>query len=201
MEIKIDELYIHTNDKNYLINSTYYKKIEKKIKIKWDDKIDFENIYSFRNYIFNETKLSSKSVILFKRKKENNEIETYILYLENNPEYFQAIMNILINIISEKTLKIIVDSFKQFYVRKAINYSHLDFIDLYILFIFECIIFFGAYSLNNSVKEKLSNIKYILYLNGNNKLSYWIGLFFSDFIKILIIEIIFFILFIWINLN
>ncbi len=40
-----------------------------------------------------------------------------------------------------------------------------------------------------------------MYLNGNNKLSYWIGLFFSDFIKILIIEIIFFILFKWIDLD
>ena len=96
---KIDEIYIYTNDKNYLINSTYYKKNEKKIKIKWDDKIDFENIYSFRNYIFNEAKLSSKSVILFKRNKENNEIETYILYEEYNDEYFQGIMNMLILLI------------------------------------------------------------------------------------------------------
>ena len=36
--IKIDEIYIYTNDKNYLINSTYYKKNEKKIKIKWENK-------------------------------------------------------------------------------------------------------------------------------------------------------------------
>ena len=93
----------------------------------------------------------------------------------------------LINIITEKTLKIIVDSFKQFYVREVNQTINRIFFGFYLFFIFECILLFGAYSLNNSVKEKLSNIKYILYLNGNNKLSYWIGLFFSDFIKILII--------------
>ena len=199
-EVIKNKINIYTNNKDYIINSKYYKKLENEIQTEWNNKIDFENIYSFRNYIFDNSKLENNA-ILFKRNKENNEIETYILYLENNPEYFQAIMNILINIISEKTLKIIVDSFKQFYVRKVIKTLNINFIDFYIFFILECILLFGAYSLNNSVKEKLSNIKYILYLNGNNKLSYWIGLFFSDFIKILIIEIIFFILFIWINLN
>ena len=103
-------------------------------------------------------------------------------------------MNMLINIITEKELNLFVNSGKSYYLKVNSN-NNTDNFFVYFFFVLECILLFGAYSINNPFKEKLSKIKYILYLNGNNKLSYWIGIFFSDFIKILIIVIMFLILF------
>ena len=105
-EVIKNKNYIYTNNKDYIINSKYYKKLENEIQTEWNNKIDFENIYSFRNYIFDNSKLEN-SAILFKVNKENNEIIIYNLYWMNSD--FQETMNILINIIAEKELDLSVN--------------------------------------------------------------------------------------------
>ena len=109
-----NNVYIYSNDINYITNSTYYQKFKHLIQIyPINNTNDFDNISLFQNYIYKNSKLKlEKNAILFKRKIKNNEIKIYNLYHPNSPDYFQATMNMLINIITEKELNLIVNSFK-----------------------------------------------------------------------------------------
>ena len=39
------------------------------------------------------------------------------------------------------------------------------------------------------IREKRKNIKYLLYLSGNNKWSYWIGFYIVDYFKLFIFTV------------
>jgi len=53
---------------------------------------------------------------------------------------------------------------------------------------FGYIIYLGGIA-NEKIKERIKNIKHLLYLSGNNLWSYWIGFFIVDFIKLFIFSL------------
>ena len=70
-------------------------------------------------------------------------------------------------------------------------YNREDFGSLTIvILIIVCLVCVFGYTIylggiaNQKIKERINNIKHLLYLSGNNPWSYWIGFFIVDFIKL-----------------
>ena len=189
--IKTSEINIYTNDIDYINNSYYFKNTPNKIK--FNNITNFENISDFAYFIKNNSKLmNERSAILFK--KENEIIKIYNLYQGSAPDYFQATMNMLINIISEKEFGLYINSGKEYGDLDIFIYFNDRNLYTY-FFVIEIIIIFIANLSHIPFKEKHNNIIYLLYLNGNSKLNYWIGIFISDIFRIIIYIIIIFIFF------
>jgi ABC-type multidrug transport system ATPase subunit len=189
--IKTSEINIYTNDIDYINNSYYFKNTPNKIK--FNNITNFENISDFAYFIKNNSKLmNERSAILFK--KENEIIKIYNLYQGSAPDYFQATMNMLINIISEKEFNLYINSGKQYGDLDIFIYFNDRNLYTY-FFVIEIIIIFIANLSHIPFKEKQNNISHLLYLNGNSKLNYWIGIFISDIFRIIIYIIIIFIFF------
>ena len=189
--LRKNEIIIYTNNIDYINNSYYLKNIENKIK--FSNITNFNNISDFANFIKNNSKLrNERSAILFK--KENEIIKIYNLYQGSAPDYFQATMNMLINIITEKEFNLYINSGKKYGDLNVFIY--LNDKNLYIYcFVIEIIILFIIYSSHIPFKEKKNNTKHLLYLNGNSKFNYWIGIFMSDFLRIILYIIVMFIFF------
>ena len=82
----------------------------------------------------------------------------------------------------------------EFIKEKDNNYkTNLIFI---IIFLISSIIGFIIYLsgfINDKIKERINNIKHLLFLSGCNLWSYWIGHFIIDYIKLIIFSVILFI--------
>ena len=184
---------LYTNDINYIKNSKYYKQLNQmniSLNLINNNKY-FENISLFQSYInqiYNQDQLLlKKNIVLFERNITNNEIKIYNLYYPNLIDYFQVTMTILINIISEKEFNLTVNSLKGYIDYFPHNIKIISsYNEYYILILFMNILIIQIFIIYNNNKEKKLNLKYFLYLNGINKLSYWLGIFCFDLIIIMI---------------
>ena len=187
-----NKIYIFSNESEYITSSKYYNKINKsQIEFKTCE-INFPNISSFMHYIYNQSSLrNEKNIIYFH--KDLNDIKIYNLYQSYSPDYYQASMNMLINIITEKEFNLIINSGSSYKNNK--NIDRLD--SSFFSFMFTYIILISAFLIETPIKERVRHLKYLLYLNGNSMVNYWLGIFISDLIKsTIVIFFIFFSLFI-----
>ena len=189
--IRKAEITIYTNNISYINNSYYFNNIKKNIK--FNNNTNFESISDFASFIKNNSKLmNERSAILFK--KENENITIYNLYQGSAPDYFQATMNLLINIISETEFNLIINSGKEYGDLNIFIYTNDENLYIY-CFVIEIIIIFITNISQVLFKEKENNIKHLLYLNGNSELNYWIGIFMRDIFRLIIYIIIIIIFF------
>ena len=120
--INNSKFYIDSNDSDYITNSTYYKNYNENIIM---NKVNFENIFSFKNYLVNNFNCENETSIVFlKRNISNNEIIIYNIYNSQEYNYFQITMNMIISIISEKEFGIYVKLHNNF---KVISNSNINF--------------------------------------------------------------------------
>ena len=182
---KID---IYTNDINYIKSSSYYKQLNISFNLINNTKY-FENISLFQSYINKSYKydelLFKKIIILFERNIINKKIRIYNLYFPNAVDYFQAIMNMLINIITEKELNLNVNSLKGYINYYPNNKNIPKKINKYFMLILLMNIFIIQFFIIINNRNEL-NLKHFLYLNGINKINYWLGIFSFNLIIIMI---------------
>ena len=93
----------------------------------------------------------------------------------------------LINIITEKELNLIVNLLKGYYNNND-SFSLYEFLIYWISIIYNFTLVILFYLLILRIDEK-SNMKYFLYLNGNNNFYYWLGYLFIDLCIILTLMI------------
>ena len=189
--LTMSKIYISTKNKDFL-NSSYYDKFKNEMKIEWLNKTDFKKYNEFVSYMLNQSKLTNEKSAIY-IEENNNDINIINLYQGNSPDYYIATTNMLINIISEKYYGIIINSGKSYsdiplgiksgFIRKFAS-AYVEFI-IYTL-IFQSLFTISSYMINTPLKERTNNTKHILYLSGNDKLSYWIGIFVVDILKVII---------------
>ena len=194
--LTMNKIYISTKNADLIKNSSYYKKFENKMNIEWLNQTDFIDIFEFGNYMYKISKLKNEKSAIY-IKEDENEIKIMNLYQSVSPDFYQATTNMLINILIEKYNNYIINSGKSYsfiplgskstFIDKF-KIAYVEFI-IYIL-IYQSLFTIGSYMINTPLKERITNTKHLLYLSGSDMLSYWIGLFVVDILKVLIFEII-----------
>ena len=179
--INNSKIYIDSNDSDYITNSSFYKNYNGNIEIK--NNINFENIFSFKNYLVNKFNCENETSIVFlKRNISNNEIIIYNII--NSKEYNEKLMNMLISIISEKEFGIYVKLHNNF---KFISNSNINF--FYYFFLILLIVSIIGNKMQIPFYDRISQLKHILFLNGTNLFFYWLGFFIFDLIIISILSV------------
>ena len=159
--INSSKIYIDSNDSDYITNSSFYKNYNGNIEIK--NNINFENIFSFKNYLVNKFNCENETSIVFlKRNISNNEIIIYNIYNSKEYNYFQITMNMIISIISEKEFGIYFKLHKD----NAISNSKTNFFSYFFLILL--IVSFIGNKMKIPFYDRISQLKHILFLNGTN---------------------------------
>ena len=193
-----NKIYTDKDTKEYLDKSFFVQ--HKKLKISYEI-MDFktkhkDNITKTLNSFFNE--FSNKSILYNEKiaifKYENTTNITFFLLYQHGNSYYRNLMNTLSSSAYFSSLginTIIYDEYANFpkgnYLIDSNKETFTYNILLILIFTF---ISFSGFGLNKIVKEKETNIKYLLYLSGANMYSYWFGFFIVDIIKYFIIVII-----------
>jgi len=195
--IKINPIYIKSYPNEYfdiLKKSYFYKKNKIKLqKIKYD----FKNkknltINNIDVEFYEKSKYKNERSVLVINQKNVNNLEFNILYQSASVEYFQSTMNFIISFLLEKY------DIKTNFIHK---YSNIptgskpddlkDFQKIFVLLyslimIWNSFISISGFMITTPLKERINNIKHLLYLSGSNMLAYWLSILIIDIVKFMI---------------
>ena len=178
---------------NYILNSYFY---DKKIKFK-EIKYDYNNFQDFRKKFYESSQYNYERTAFY-LDKNNETFNIFILYQPNSPDYYLIVSNYIISTILERNFNIKINfskysliplGSKQPEMQKLLSQtSYL----MGIFMVFNTFLILSSYSLSYPLKEKINNIKEILYLGGSNMIAYWLGMLLVDIIKFFILSLILF---------
>ena len=133
---------------------------------------------------------NAQSAVVIKETEPNN-IQIYVLYSQTATDFYQSTMNLVMSAYFEKyyNMKITLGTSyagippKSNGLTEAITLILKIILCLFLLVVgFQS---FSSYILLNPLRERISNIKHLLYLSGANMLAYWINIFFIEVFKAL----------------
>ena len=186
--------YIYEFKNGYFKNSDIYKSSYfitlKKIKNRPNDINDFiDKVYkqSFANIGKGSIAIKKINDSLFE--VYNTEVQTY------RHGYLYANIILIVSAFLKNEYGIDASLFYDMEIeRHFYNKEDLGSLTIVILVIV-CLVCVFGYTIylggiaNQKIKERINNIKHLLYLSGNNPWSYWIGFFIVDFIKLFIFSL------------
>ena len=195
--IKINPIYIKSYPIEYfdlLKQSYFYKKNKVKLKaIKYNFKKNHNlTIDDIDKEFYKQSKYKNERSVLVINKKDINNLEFNILYQSASIEYFQSTMNFIISFLLEKY------DIKTNFIHK---YSNIptgskpddlkDFQKIFVLLyslimIWNSFISISGFMITTPLKERINNIKHLLYLSGSNMFAYWLSILIMDIIKFMI---------------
>lgn len=169
-----------TNDSNYSIDDL--------------DKLMFDN-HPYKN---------ERAVVGIK--ESASEIDVFILYQSISSDYYHAIANLVLSSLMEGEYKIKA-SFGEAYATiqsaktKNVNdnLALLFLVFMSIFMIWNSLISLSGFMIATPLKERINNIKHLLYLSGANMYFYWISLAIVDFFKYVIFLLLVMPLLIWLD--
>ncbi len=186
----------YKDDNNFIKNSYLY---EKKIKFK-EINYNFENFEDFRLKFYENSKYYYEKTAFYLENKNNETFNVFILYQPNSPDYYLTISNYILSTIIQNNFNLKINFSKYSFIpmgSKAPKSEKLASQSNYLLgiiLIFSTILALGSYSLTLPLKEKINNIKEILYLSGSNMIAYWLSILLVDIIKFFIFSILLFVI-------
>ena len=206
--LESNKIYVDEKTKKYLENSALVQ--NEGIKVNYE-LMDFKpqyfnnsirnTLYFFVKDFYEHSNLYNEKVAMFHEENDTH-IEFFLLYHEGNC-YYEQIMNVLASSAYLKKLGINAILFEEYAnFPKNLNCNkefETDFIIYSLSILIFSFISFSAFSLNQIVKEKETNVKHLLYLSGANIYSYWLGFLVIDLIKYFIFLLISFSILIYYN--
>ena len=158
---------------------------------KEDSTIDIDNAYKKDPYR-NERTIISIS-------KNNGDLVVNNLFQAASPEYYQATMNFILSSFFENEYGIKA-SFSNVYSKVPLGnlntmselVGQISLNITSILIVWCSYVSIGGYMLNTPLKERISNVKHLLFLSGSNMISYWLSLLIVDIFKYLVLTLIIF---------
>ena len=173
---------------SHYITNTMSKPIFKQIPFSID--ITTASIDQLEEAFYNASpyKLEKNIIIIYKTEQDEYVIKS--IYSQSSTAYHHGIMNIIISALFEHIHGIHIDIAHHVGKLPLGTHSPLytqltdDVVFYYLMFLF----WFGFQSLAGymtmqPLKERLYNIKHLMYLSGSNMVAYWLGMFVVDFIK------------------
>ena len=186
-------------DLSYITDSTLFKSMEVNLKeftaveVNEDDTIDNinDNYYSKDKYKF------FRSIFTFSHNKVDNTFIVNNLFQADSPDYYQATMNFILSAFFEKEYGIKA-SFSNVYAKVPLGskdklgelVGKIIFAIMSMFMIWMSFLQIGGYMISGPLKERITNVKHLLFLSGSNMLSYWLGFITIDFVKYLILCVI-----------
>ena len=156
--------------------------------------------------MYNNHPYKNERNVIVVKELNNSSIEIYNLYQSISPDYYQASMNMLLSALFENDYNIqlnICDRYSNIPSgskgRGTEELEKLFLVIMSIFMIWNSMISLSGYMITNPLKERINNVKHLLYLSGVNMYSYWIATLIVDFIKYLIFIIIVIPLLIWLD--
>ena len=212
--IRINPINIKSYPNKYLdllTKSSFYKNNKVKLKEIEYDFYDYINsnkltVNDIDNIFYSNSKYKNeRSILVINKNKNKNNIEFNILFQSASTEYFQSTMNLILSSLLEQ------NNIKTNFIEK---YSNIptgskpddlkDFQKLFILFyslilVWNSFMSISGYMITTPLKERINNIKHLLYLSGSNMFAYWLSLLIMDTVKFMIFLILIFPLLISVN--
>ena len=197
-----NKIYIYTKNlsKDFFINSDVYKRFGTYIDL-YEIKENTDNINDFMDLAYKNALANIAKGAIWVEKSKRDENDFYYVYnteINNNRYgYFYANSMLFISSFLKESYQIDVTILNKIIHKSASGNSDklsTIFMDSLVLIIvclinlFGYIIFLGGL-MHEKIKEKRTNIKHLLYLSGNNLLSYWLGFYITDYIKLFIFTI------------
>ena len=159
------------------------------------------------NYYDNNKYKFDKDIFLI-RKHSKYDYEIINLVNQNSVEYFHATMNMIISSIFEKQygIKFSLNTINDY--PRAQGYIDSDKKDLNftigiasVFLLWYSFLSFGGYIMLQPLKERIYNVKHMLYLSGANMFSYWSAMGIVDFLKFMIFIILILPLFLYLDVK
>ena len=168
-----------SHDVNFVSLETY--------KVTYDMNIDEVEATLYNNHKYK----NAQSVIVTKENIDStpNTIDIYVLYSQSATDFYQSTMNLVMSAYFEKYYNVKV-TLGTTYASVPSEFSGLFDIIIYGFRVF-CSLFiliagffsFSSYILLNPLKERISNIKHLLYLSGSHMGAYWINIYIIEVFK------------------
>ena len=188
--------YTYPEDLINVITSSHYvnnimkeaKPTFKKIPFEIDVEKDSIEYIEEKFYNTSQYKFEKNIFVIYRNAKDEYSIKS--IFAQSSTEYHHGIMNMIVSALMENIHGLKVDI--GHHVGKLPLGTHApvyaqftdDAVFYYLMFLF----WFGFQSLAGymtmqPLKERLYNIKHLMYLSGSNMIAYWLGMFVVDFIK------------------
>ena len=192
--------------KELLFQSTYYNNIKKSINLieyPYDISIHCTPDELIDNYNISSPYQNARDIFFIRKSETNsNKIDVINLYMHGGREFYIATMNLIISSILENKFNVYVNLYKEVNSMKIENKKQNNILligGISVGLMCWSFLSFSAYILNESLKEKVTNVKQMLLLSGANLFSYWVGLFIVDSIKFTIFILMIYPLFLFIE--
>ena len=183
-----DDLINVITSSHYVNNIMNVKPVFKKIP--FDIDIENDSIEDIEQTFYETSKYKFEKNIFIIHKTPQDEYNIKSIFAQSSIEYHHGIMNMILSALMENIHGIQIDI--GHHVGKLPLGTHSpvymqltdDVVFYYLMFLF----WFGFQSLAGymtmqPLKERLYNIKHLMYLSGSNMIAYWLGMFVVDFIK------------------
>ena len=152
-----------------------------------------DDITSVSDKLYTKHKYKNVQSAVVIKETDANHIQIYVLYSQTARDFYQSTMNLVMSAYFEKyyNMKITLGTSYAGITGKTDVMNFGDTIEL-LLKIIICLFLlvvgfqsFSSYILLTPLRERISNIKHLLYLSGANMLAYWVNIFFIEVFKAL----------------
>ena len=187
---KVDpELNIRLPTSNYVKNV-----LQNKIKlVELSDEFDIHasiKDYDTKFYEKDKYKTQRNIIVLRYNNSDKTKIEILNLYQAASPDYLLASNNILLSEILEVKINKQITLMKAYSkmpsgIRAKITESSIKLLlsIVAILLLWNSFLSLGSYVMLQPLRERITNVKHLIFLSGGNMFSYWLGMLFVDMIK------------------
>ena len=198
--------YIYEYKKGYLKNSDTYKSYNVKLKSLPNKP---NNINEFMESAYNNSLFNIAMGCIFIEEIENMDIKSFNVYITqiftgSNAYLFANTMLFISSFLKNEydidasiltNIEILENNFNK---DEGNEENRKKVLDMFFLFGFAIssligYIIFLSGLIQDKIKERITNIKHLLYLSGCNMWSYWISFFIIDYLKLFIFNLILFI--------
>ena len=172
-------------------------------------KLDINStIEEFTNNYSKTSKYQNARSLIVIRKKSDTVIEVFNMYQNSGIDYYQATMNLIVASLFEKYYDVKIGLLTEyanvplgikgagFQLGKTMMLSMVS-----VLILWNSFLSLGGYFLMQPLKERIYNVKHLLFLSGAKMAAYWTGMLFVDYIKFVIFLVIILPLFLYLSTN
>lgn len=164
------------------------------------------SLIEMQNEIFQKSYYKNERAVMIISEYTPDSMVANILFQGVSENYSPALVNLILSSFLEKEHNIktsIVDSYSAMPEGslKSLNISFTMLATVSVLMVWLSFISLSGYMIIIPLKERIKNIKHLLYLSGASMINYWISMMVVDILKFLIFVIIVFPFLIYVNTN
>ena len=200
--LKLNTIYVHTKntEKNFFENSDVCNRFGSymsfsELNIETDDFDEFR-ASAYENSVLH---IAKGAINVIKEKNNGNNIYKVFNSETYTQRYGYLFANTMLTVSSFLKESFGIDATILNKISKKVSKTNMEnpmdlFSDSIVLIVvcflnfFGLIIFAGGL-MYEKIKEKRTNIRHLLYLSGNNTVSYWLGFYVTDYIKLIVFTI------------